>query len=152
MTASPGPHPVYEMLHGQHYSKLTPLIYNLDRIPHTAGIRPAHRAKMFQMYIHAHLNIQGGGSLGHSLPKMPWLLPHNPAAHWSAGTCVHAIFGTHADLCAVWTCTSYHCSGFFSDRRDGENAVQCSIHIWLYLRGRNNHTTQKNSYIHPSWL
>lgn len=38
MKASPGPHPVYETLDGQHCSKLAPLIYNLDRTPHTAGV------------------------------------------------------------------------------------------------------------------
>lgn len=37
MKAHPGPHPVYEMLDGQHYSKATPLTYNLDRILHSAG-------------------------------------------------------------------------------------------------------------------
>lgn len=157
MKASPGPHPVYKMLEGQLYSKTTPLIYNLDRILHTAGAsllekRPANMVKVFETYIHICQNIKSEGPLVDSLLKMLWLLLHNPTAHHSTGTWVHAFLGIRINLCAMKSSTSYHCSGFFSDRRDGKNAIQCSIHVRLYLRGRNSHTTKKNSYVHPSQL
>jgi len=139
MKASPGLHSDYYMLGGQHYCKITPLIYNLGRILHIHFWKKTSKYGKSVCDIHSYL------------PEYQRLLRHNPATHCStAGTCVHATFGICADLCAVQSSASYHGSGFFADRRDGKNAVQCSIHIWLYLRGRNNHLTKKN--LHSSQL
>lgn len=76
-----------------HNSKITPLIYNSDRIPHITGApllgkQLENMAEVFETYIHTFLRMKGEGPLVSSLPEMSWLPAHSPAMPCSAGPCL----------------------------------------------------------------
>lgn len=134
-----------------HNSKVTPLICNSDRILHTTGLHSGEKdLKIWQKCLR-YIFILPWGSKGKGLLWVPF--SKCSGSHLTALLCpaqevpVWAISGRGVDFHATQSSTSYHFFGFFSDRRDGQNTVQCSIHIWLDLRGRNSHTMKKNTFI-----
>lgn len=85
-------------------------------------------AEVFETCIHTSLKIKGKGPLVVPFSKCPGC--HLTALLYPAQQVpVWAISGRGADFHAVQSSTPYHFFGFFSDRRDGQNTVQCSIHI-----------------------